>query len=67
MRAPAPTERQPLLTARETAARLSVSVATLYRISKRGLLPAVRLHPAGPLRFRPEDVDALIENGRDAA
>ncbi len=57
----------PLLSVRETARRLAVSVDTIYRLRAAGKLPAVRLHPSGPLRFEPEVVDALISRGREAA
>lgn len=57
----------PLLSARETAHRLGVSVASVYRLRAAGRLPAVRLHPSGPLRFEPEQVAALVDRGREAA
>jgi len=54
------------LTTREAADQLHVSKATLYRLTRAGLLPSVRLSPRGQLRFRVEDLDALIQNGRAA-
>lgn len=58
---------EPLLSARETARRLGVHVDTVYRLRAAGRLPAVRLHPSGPLRFEPEQVAALVARGREAA
>lgn len=53
---------EPLLTIKELAARLQVGVSTLYRWRSDGkpLPPAIRL--GGAVRWRPEDVDAWIEN-----
>ena len=53
-----------LLRTNEVARRLSVSVETVYRLAQSGRLSAIRLKPTGPLRFRHEDVEALIEQGR---
>jgi excisionase family DNA binding protein len=52
-----------LLTAREVGERLGVSAETVLRYTRRGDLPAIRLPGTarGRLRFRPEDIDALLE------
>ncbi|MEP6813526.1 MAG: helix-turn-helix domain-containing protein [Actinomycetota bacterium] len=57
----------PLLSARETARRLGVSVTSVHRLRVAGRLPGIRLHPTAPLRFEPEAVAALIAHGREAA
>ncbi len=56
-------ERLPLLTATEVAARLNVSKALVYRWAREAVVPSVVI--GGIVRFRPEDVDALI--AREAA
>ena len=63
---PAPTalNADRLLSVREVAQRLNVSVNTVRRYVQAGHLPAVRLTPTAQLRFKRRDVDALIENGR---
>jgi excisionase family DNA binding protein len=48
-----------LLTAREVAERLGVSVETILRWHRRGDLPGVRLS-SNVLRFDVDDVDAFI-------
>ncbi|MDQ3403548.1 MAG: helix-turn-helix domain-containing protein [Actinomycetota bacterium] len=48
-----------LLTATEVAKRLRVSVATVNRYAREGLLPAVRL-PGGTWRYRVSDIDELL-------
>ncbi len=48
----------PLLTVGEAARRLHISRSFVYELVHRGLLPIVRIGRA--LRFRPEDVEALI-------
>ena len=53
-----------LLTTREVAERLSVSVFTVRGFAERGVLPVVRVTPASRMRFRPEDVDELVELSR---
>jgi excisionase family DNA binding protein len=55
-----------LLAAKEVAAQLGVSVNTIRRWTATGHLPAVRLTPLSPLRFRRRDVEALIERGAKA-
>jgi predicted site-specific integrase-resolvase len=63
---PAPTSPgSKLLARREVAARLSVCSQTIKRYSKRGLLPVVIIN-SRVVRYRPEDVEALISNA-DAA
>lgn len=50
------------LTVPETAERLGVSVATVYKMAKNGRLPAVRVGQ-GTLRFAAEDLPARVEEG----
>jgi excisionase family DNA binding protein len=49
-----------LLTARQLADLLGVSVETVLRWTRRGDLPAIRL-PGGALRYRGAELDAWIE------
>lgn len=58
-------ERTPLLTSREAAAALGVSRDTLMRLVGEGRLFPVRLRPGGAFRFRPSDLDALVERSRE--
>jgi excisionase family DNA binding protein len=54
-----------LLTEKEAAQRLGLSVSTLQQRRFRGRLPAfVKLGKA--VRYRPEDLDAFIEQNRIA-
>lgn len=53
-----------LLTTAEVAARLRVSIATVNRWARLGLLRAVDL-PGRTRRYRAEDVDALIAAGEN--
>lgn len=48
-----------LLTASEVAERARVSAETVRRWVREGQLPAITL-PSGTLRFRAEDIDALL-------
>lgn len=52
-----------LLSSQEVADEIRVSMATVQRWAREGLLPAVR--PAGTrtLRFRPEDVNNFLASG----
>jgi len=52
-----------LLTVREVAAKLSVSVETVRRLVRVGHLKQTRI--GGSVRFRPEDVLELIGRGMD--
>lgn len=54
------TDSRPLLSSRAAAARLGISVWTLYRLVDGGRLAAVRLTETGPLRFQPEAIENLI-------
>ncbi len=47
-----------MLTAEQVAVRLQIKRATVYRMVKRGQLPAARI--AGQIRFLPAAVDKLI-------
>lgn len=51
-----------LLTTVEVSERLRVSVATVNRYAREGLLPAVTL-PGGQRRFRQTDIDKLLDTG----
>jgi excisionase family DNA binding protein len=50
-----------LLTTREVAERLSVSVFTVRGFAERGVLPVVRFTPTSRMRVRPGDVDKLVK------
>jgi excisionase family DNA binding protein len=50
---------EPLLTARETAAQLGVSIGALLRWTRAGNVPAIKL-PSGAVRYRPEQLEAWI-------
>ncbi len=54
----------PLLTAREAAAYLAVSVSVLRDLSRRGELPYVRLTERNT-RWHRADLDAFIERRRE--
>ena len=51
------------LTVTEAAAYLRVHRTTIYAYCDRGLLPFYELRGGGGRRFRPEDLDALLEPG----
>lgn len=51
-----------LLTAEEVAAALRVSPTTVYRWAADGVLPELRI--ASTVRFRREDVEALLHGKR---
>lgn len=55
---------RPLLTAAEATERLRISRDSLRRLVATGALPAVRLSGGRLVRFRPEDVEDLIERSR---
>jgi excisionase family DNA binding protein len=50
-----------LLTTREVAEHLRLSVDQVRRLVRRGVLPAVRLTDLGSLRFLPGDLEAALE------
>src|SRR4051812_5879313 len=52
---------QRVMTTRSVAEALAVSVETIRRYAERGVLEPVRFVPGGPLRFRVEDVEALLD------
>jgi excisionase family DNA binding protein len=52
-----------LLTAREVADLLGVSVETILRWTRRGALPAIRL-PSGAIRFREVELDEWLAGRR---
>lgn len=45
----------------DVTARLGCSQKTVRRLVREGALPAIRFRPRGHLRFRPQDVDRLLE------
>lgn len=49
-----------LVTINDVCERLDISRTTVYQMRKRGALKAVQI--GGAVRFREEDVNALIEN-----
>jgi excisionase family DNA binding protein len=53
-----------LLTSRQVAQRLNLSVWAVRRLVAAGHLPAVRFGPRGHLRFRSEEVERLIAGER---
>jgi excisionase family DNA binding protein len=55
------------LTSSEVAERYVVSERTVQRWAERGVLPATRFVPLGPLRFDPRDVEALLERATQGA
>ena len=65
--APPPSNREAptLLTAREVAARLSVSTGTVIRWASDGKIPSFKL-PGGAVRFRDDDIANWLESKRRA-
>jgi len=53
-------DNQDLLTIRETADRLRVSIATVRRLIRSKSLPAYRVGHSGPYRIRNSDIDELL-------
>jgi excisionase family DNA binding protein len=53
-----------LLTTREVAERMSVSVFTVRLLAAHGALPTVRFTETSRLRFRVEDVESFLESRR---
>jgi excisionase family DNA binding protein len=54
----------PLLKPSDVQTLLNVSRRWVYQAAQDGRLPSIRLgSPDGPLRFRPEDIEALIDQG----
>jgi excisionase family DNA binding protein len=54
------TDWRPLLTVREVADQLGVSTGALLRWTRDGRVPAVKL-PSGAVRYRPEQIEAWLE------
>jgi excisionase family DNA binding protein len=50
-----------LLTSRQAAERLGVSTDTIRALGKAGVLPPIRYGERGQYRFRPEDVEQLLQ------
>lgn len=60
-RSSSPTSR--LLTVREVATQLQLSIASIYAMIRKGTLVAHRLGGRnGAIRIRPEDVDSCLES-----
>jgi excisionase family DNA binding protein len=53
-----------LLTTREVAERLSVSIFTVRHLANFGALPTVRFTETSRMRFRSEDVEGFLESRR---
>ena len=53
-----------LLTTREVAERLDVSVWTVRLLAAHSALPVVRFTPTSRMRFRVEDVESFVESRR---
>jgi excisionase family DNA binding protein len=51
-----------LLTTREVAERLSVSIFTVRNLADFGALPVVRFTPTSRMRFRSEDVEEFLSS-----
>lgn len=58
---------RPLLTTHQVAEQLGVSIFTVRNLVEAGKLPAIRLRPGSPFRFRPEDVESLAAPNVGAA
>jgi excisionase family DNA binding protein len=54
------------LSTSEAARRIGVSADTIRKYADTGILP-VLITPSGQRRFRPEDVDALLSDRRQAS
>lgn len=50
-----------LLTTREVATRLALSPDRVRSLAAEGVLPAIQYTARGQLRFRPEDVERLLQ------
>lgn len=55
-----------MLTVKEVAARLGVSIQTVYSLAAKNVLTVYRIgaHGRGAIRFRPEDIDRFLESCR---
>ena len=53
-----------LLTTREVAERLSVTLWTVRNLAEGGVLPVVRFTPTSRMRFRIEGVERLMDLAR---
>ena len=54
-----------LLTVTEVARLLRQSRSSVYRHTRTGTLPALRVGKTGPLRFEPEAVERLLRPARE--
>jgi excisionase family DNA binding protein len=64
MQTEAPAPDRKLLNVREAAAALGISPDSVYRLVADGRIAPVRLGPRAALRFKPSDLDELIEECR---
>jgi excisionase family DNA binding protein len=55
-----------LLTAKETAQKLGVTLGTLYRMARAGVIPAVRIGTGRGLRFDFEEVKSALTRSPSA-
>ena len=62
---PEATEEPTLLTAEQAAARLQVPKTWMWHAAREGLIPSVRC--GRYVRFRPDDIEAWIASGGQAA
>lgn len=60
------TSRQPLLTAREAVEYLGISLSTLSRIEKQGLIVPFRT-PGGHRRYDLEMLDSYLQSSRQTS
>jgi excisionase family DNA binding protein len=56
-----------MVTTAEAARRLGIAPRTVRTFADRGDLPAIRLTPRSPRRFRVEDIERLLERARAGA
>jgi excisionase family DNA binding protein len=56
-------ERKQLLTTKQVADRMNVSQQTIFKWSRKGILPGVKLGYL--LRFEPDAVEEFIASGRN--
>lgn len=55
-----------LMTRRQAASLIGVSVSTVIRLQHEGRLTVVRLRPGGVVHYRVEQVEALLTEAADA-
>jgi len=50
------------LSARDVAKRMEVSIPTVYKMAYAGLIPVVKIGLSGVLRFRSDDIEAMMQS-----